>query len=200
MTLNNVPQPGQTLGQTQAPINDNFVTIDTAFAVNHVPYNTTNQGMHNVVSFPVQNPVPTPLAGIDQLYAQLSAITAQPELVFARQAGSSAPLAVQISEFTSAGWTNPGWAILPSGMLLKWHARIGFGGGGSVTINVNADVPGSPNFTALLSVFTTTVDTSASYNNVIGISSIVFPNFTVSKFGGSNPGGTVTFNYLAIGY
>lgn len=199
MALNNVPLTGQTLNTTRVPINQNFSVIDTAFEVDHVDYNTTGQGQHNKISFPIQNPVPVPQAGIVQLYSQLSTITNQPELVFTHQSGSTAPSAAQIVEFTSAGWANPGWTRLPSGIMLKWRARIGFGGGSSVTINVNTDVPGSPNFTNLFNVLTTTVDTSASYNNVIGISSIIFPNFIVSKFGGSNPGASVTFNYLAIG-
>ena len=199
MALNNVPLAGQTLGQTQAPINQNFSVIDTAFQVDHEDYNTVNQGMHNRVSFLTQSPVPTPIAGIVQLYSQLSAITSQPELVFAHQAGSTAPAAARIVEFTSAGWTNPGWTRLPSGILLKWHSGIGFGGSGSVTINVNTDVPGSPNFTNLLTVQSTTLDNTASYNNVISISIISFPNVTFSKFGGSNPGSSVTIAYLAIG-
>ena len=67
MALNNVPLAGQTLGQTQAPINQNFAVIDTAFQVDHEDYNTTNQGMHNRVSFLTQSPVPTPIVGTVQL-------------------------------------------------------------------------------------------------------------------------------------
>jgi hypothetical protein len=199
VALNNVPLSGQTLNITRVPINQNFSVIDTAFQVDHVDYNISGQGQHNKVSFPIQNPVPATQAGILQLYSQLSAITNQPELVFTHQAGSTAPTAAQIVEFTSAGWSNPGWTRLPSGIMFKWHANIGFAGNATVTIDVNADVPGSPNFTNLFTVLTTTLDTSASYNNVIGLKTIVFPNFTVSKFGGSNPPGTVFFSYLAIG-
>ena len=112
MALNNVPLAGQTLGITRVPINQNFAVIDADFAVDHVAYNTTNEGKHNRVSFPIQNPVPVPQAGIVQLYSQVSAITGQPELVFTHQAGSTAPLAAQIVEFTSAGWANPGWTTI----------------------------------------------------------------------------------------
>jgi len=199
MALNDVPLAGQTLNVSRVPINQNFSVIDTTFAVDHVAYNVSGQGQHNKISFPTQNPVPAPQAGICQLYSQVSAITAQPELVFTRQAGSTAPASVQISEFTSAGWGNPGWTRLPSGILMKWHSLVGFGGAASQTINVNVDVPGSPNFADLNTVLITVVDTNASYNTVIGISNITFPNFTVSKFGGSNPGASVKFNYLAIG-
>jgi len=200
MALNNVPLAGQTLGVTRVPINQNFSIIDTAFQVDHVDYNTAGQGQHNKVSFPVQNPVPATQAGIVQLYSQLSAITNQPELVFAHQTGSTAPTGAKIVEFTSAGWANPGWARLPSGIMLKWQSIIGFGGNASVTVNVNTAVPGSPNFITMLSTMISVVDTNASYNNVIGLSNITFPNFTVSKFGGSNPPSSVRFSWLAIGY
>jgi hypothetical protein len=200
MALNNVPLAGQTLGITRVPINQNFSVIDTAFQVDHADYNTINQGMHNRTSFPTQNPVPAPQAGIVQLYSQLSTITNQPELVFTHQAGSTAPTAAQIVEFTSAGWTNPGWTRLPSGIMMKWRSGIGFGGSGSVTININATSPTSPPFATFLTILITPIDTSASYNNVIGLTTISFPNFTVSKFGGPNPGSSVTFSYLVIGY
>lgn len=200
MALINVPNPGQTLGNSRPSINSNFAVIDAAFQVDHEDYNTTNQGMHNRVSFLQQNPAPTPIAGIVQLYSQLSTITNQPELVFAHQAGSTAPNGAKINEFTSAGWANPGWARLPSGILMKWQSIIGFGGNASVTVNVNTAVPGSPNFVTMLSTMISIIDTSASYNNVIGLSDITFPNFTVSKYGGPNPPSSVRFSWLAIGY
>ena len=200
MALNNVPLSGQSLGVTRVPINQNFSVIDSAFLVDHVDYNTVGQGKHKKVSMPVQNPVPAPQAGEVQLYSQTSAITNQPELVFTHQLGSTAPLAARIVEFTSAGWNNPGWCRLPSGIMMKWRSGIGFGGNASVTVNVNTNVPGSPAFSSLFTVLITTIDTNASYNNVIGISNITFPNFTASTFGGfSNPGASVSIAYLAIG-
>jgi hypothetical protein len=201
VALNNVPLTGQTLGVTRVPINQNFSVIDTAFQVDHVDYNIAGQGQHNKVSFPTQNPVPAPQAGIVQLYSVISVITGQPELVFTHQAGSTAPIGAQIVEFTSAGWTNPGWTRLPSGIMFKWASQIGFGGNASKTINLNTDVPGSPNFNALLTVLITPIDLNAAYTNNIGITTTAFPNFTVGKWGaGPNPGASVRFAYLAIGY
>lgn len=199
MTLNNVPLAGQTLGQTQVPINANFVSIDAAFQINHVPYNTTNAGMHNVVSFPTQSSAPAALAGIPQLYSQISALTAQPELAFERQAGSTAPTAVQTVEFTSAGWANPGWTRLPSGILLKWHSGINFASLSTVTVNLNSDVPGSPNFTSVFAVFPSTTESTANYNTVIGIQSITFPTVIFSIYGAVRPPAGTTIAYLAIG-
>lgn len=199
MALNNVPLAGQTLSVTRVPINQNFSVIDTAFAVDHVGYNTSGQGQHNKVSFPVQNPVPAPQAGIVQLYSQLSAITNQPELVFTHQSGSTAPAAARIVEFTSAGWANPGWTRLPSGILLKWHSGVSFASVSTVAINLNTDVPGSPNFTTVFSVFNSTTIPGANYNNIIGIKSIVGFVVTFAQFGLVNPPAGATIAYLAIG-
>lgn len=200
MLLNNVPLPGQTLSVTRVPINQNFENIDTAFSVDHVGYTLAGQGQHNKISFPVQAAVPFPPVGIVNLYSQLSAFTNQPELVFAHQSGSTAPPSARTAEFTSAGWTNPGWARLPSGILIKWNSGISFGGNSSVTIDVNSVPAGSPMFTAILNIQVSTTDSNASYNNVIGVRSFAFPLVTFSKFGGGNPGGSVTIQYVVIGF
>jgi len=117
MSLPTVPNPGQTLGNSRPIIQNNFTAIGRAFIVDHVDYNTTNEGMHNRVSFPTQSSPPAAAAGIVQMYSQTSILTNQPELVFLRQTGSTKPTPV---EFTSAGWANPGWCRLPSGILMKW--------------------------------------------------------------------------------
>ena len=54
MALNQVPQPGQDLQPTQAPILANFATINAAFLVDHGEYALANQGLHNKITFPVQ--------------------------------------------------------------------------------------------------------------------------------------------------
>lgn len=201
MALNNVPLSGQSLAVTRVPINQNFSVIGTAFVVDHVDYNISGQGQHKKVSMPTQSPEPAPQAGIVQLYSRVSSITNQPELVFTHQTGSTAPSAAQIVEFTSAGWANPGWTRLPSGILLKWHSGVGFGGSSTVTVNLNTDVAGSPNFVSVFTVMMTLQDTDATYNQLVGIKNITFPNFTAEAFGGSTipAPSTVSIAYLAIG-
>ncbi len=198
MALISVPLAGQTLASSRPDINSNFAVIDAAFAVDHVDYNLTNQGKHNKVSFPIQNPVPAAQAGIVQLYSQVSAITGQPELVFAHQAGSTAPTAAQIVEFTSAGWANPGWTRLPSGILLKWHSGINFASMNTIAINLNTDVPGSPNFTTLFSVFDSSTS-NTKYNTVVNIKSIVGTTVTFAHNGLVDAPAGYTIAYLAIG-
>ena len=63
MALINVPLAGQSLGITRDPVNNNFSTINSAFLVDHVEYNTAGQGKHNKVTFPVQGGAPAFTAG-----------------------------------------------------------------------------------------------------------------------------------------
>jgi hypothetical protein len=193
-----IPQATDLLSQSQLDLLNNFGAIQALVDINHSDFANPNAGKHNFVEMPVQSPVPTTAGNEVGLYCQTSAITTQPELVFARQAGSTAPAAVQITEFTSAGWTNPGWTVLPSGIMLKWRANIGFGASSTVTINLNATAPASPNFTTTLTILITPIDTAGTYTQVIGIKNVTFPNFTV--YTPIVPPGTVLFSYLAIGY
>jgi len=119
--------------------------------------------------------------------------------VFTHQSGSTAPVAARIVEFTSAGWANPGWTRLPSGILLKWHSGISMASVSELTINLNTDVPGSPNFVSTYAVFPATTNPAANYNNIIGIKTLSHPNVTFAQFGLVNPPVGLTISYLAIG-
>lgn len=199
MALNNVPLSGQTLNVTRVPINQNFSVIDTAFQVDHVDYNLAGQGQHNKVSFPTQNPVPAPQAGICQLYSQVSAITNQPELVFTHQAGSTAPLEAQIVEFTSAGWASTGWTRLPSGILLKWNTGISIAGTNSVTVNVDVADPSSPAYASIYTAFTTLESLSIGETQTVTIVSIAGSEIEFGIYGPALPSGGSTLSYLVIG-
>jgi hypothetical protein len=202
--LNNVPLTGQNLGVTRVPINTNFSTINTAFTVNHVQYNdgSGNQGMHNFVQMPI--PASTPTTGVGQvgLYAQTSTITSQPELVFSHQSGSTAPTGAKIVEFTSAGWANPGWARLPSGILLKWGQASMPSGGSSganppVVYPTGATIPAfNQVFQVILSQAYTASQTTLGSNG-FGLHSSSTTQFTVTWSG--NNGSNTILTYLAIG-
>jgi hypothetical protein len=194
----NIPQASNLLSQSQLDLLNNFGAIQALIDVNHVDFDATGAGKHHFVEFPVQSPVPTTSGGEVGLYSQTSTVTSQPELVFARQSGSTAPASVRITEFTSALWANPGYTKLPSGIMLKWRSNISFGGGSTVTINTNTNVPGSPNFANIVNIMITLVDTAGSYDHVIGISNVTSPSFTV--YAATTPPGTVLFSYLVIGY
>ena len=192
--LNQVPQATQTLAQTQNDILVNFSVIDTAFSVNHVPYNdgSGNQGLHQFVQMP--SGTPTIATGASQigLYANTGAISGAPELFFQR-AGLAANSGYAITEGLGA---SPGWTRLPSGIILKWKTGNSFGGGSSVTINASSIV--GPPLSNIFTILITPISTSL-YNNVIAISNITFPSFTVTAQNGSSVASSTTFSFLVIG-
>jgi hypothetical protein len=88
---------------------------------------------------------------------------------------------------------------LPSGILLKWHSGINFASLSTVTIDLNADVAGSPNFTNVFAVYNSTTESSANYNTVIGIQSITGTVVIFSIYGAVRPPSGTSIAYLAIG-
>ncbi len=159
MALNNVPVPGQSLGASRDLINQNFSVINTAFAVNHVPYNdgSGNQGKHNLVTFPVQSPAPSFAAGEEGLYNLLNATTAKNELYVHKQTSASTadiPMTASILSQSVPASGAAGWTMLPSGILMRWE---NFSGNGLTTVTLSA---GYISFTTIYSIMLTPVDTS----------------------------------------
>lgn len=203
--LNVVPNPpGQSLGNSRDLIKNNFGDIDTTFTVNHVQYNdgSGNGGMHNFVQMPL--PAVTPVTGVGQvgLYARTSTLTSQPEMVFSHQSGSTAPASAQIVEFTSAGWGNPGWARLPSGIMFKW-GLVNIGGlssGATITFPTGATIPA---YTAVYNVqITQGYNSTSTANNVTPSVSYSTPptatGFTLTWSGGAYNSSTSVY-YFAVG-
>lgn len=125
MAYNNaIPQPNDDISVSQAQILANFSAISTAFNLNHVNFNATEQGKHAFVEMPNQNAVPpVTIANETGLYCNTSTLTAQPELFFIKQNGTTAPPPLNNAngyEITSSNYTSPGWTRLPSGILIKW--------------------------------------------------------------------------------
>jgi hypothetical protein len=132
MPLNDVPQANQTLGVTQPLIRTNFSTIDTAFAVDHVDYNLSNQGKHNQVTFPVQSLTPPFLANEFLLYNKQS--TFSKELFVHKLIGyGSGTTEIPFTESTlsvtapAPGAGAGGWTKLPSGMIIITGSGNGTG-------------------------------------------------------------------------
>lgn len=153
--LNNVPLSGQTLGNSRAQINGNFAVIDTAFSVNHVPYNdgSGNQGMHQFVQMPAAVPTIATAAGQIGLYARTGVSSGQPELFFQRQSlGANTGYAITESgtgTFTTGAGTsyNYLWTRLPSGLVQLWGQQTNTGpsipsGGLIITFPTSGSFPG----------------------------------------------------------
>lgn len=193
--LNNVPQSAQTLGQTQSLIQANFATIDTAFTVNHVQYNdgSGNQGKHAFVQFSVLGASPTPAAGDVSLYNFASTLTGVNELFLVKSdATTTIPM-------TATNKATPGWAYLPSGILVKWgttnpvHTSNPF----AYTFPVASTIPV---FNGVFSVLITPIDAAVPFNGVLAIESgtVTTTGFSVVYQG--TPTTTTAAQYLAIGY
>ena len=198
MALNNVPVAGQSLGASRDLINQNFSVINTAFSVNHVPYNdgSGNQGKHAEVQFPVQSAIPAASAGDISLYNKLPAapypLTATNEL-FLIKADGTTNIPITASHQATAGWT-----YLPSGIILKW----------GTTTRINAGEPfaylyptsaATPVFSNAFSVQLTVIDNNAPYDTVVTLQTgtITATGFSVI-YNGTPPNSTVV-TYLAIG-
>ena len=116
MALTVVPNSGQTLNNSRPQIAGNFLSIDTAFSVDHVGYNLPpNSGMHNSVTFPIiPPPAPAnPAAGFIGLYG-------------ANDTGGAPQIWVntpttqyQLTGGSSLAAPN-GWTLLPTGIMLQW--------------------------------------------------------------------------------
>ena len=161
MALNLIPMTSQSLDQTQNPILTNFTVIDTAFSVDHAPYNSANEGWHNQVTLPQQVMAPVPSANNNIIYSLIPTVSPQTTIneVFIHKQiqGGTADIpftASILSTNASPGNTSDGWTYLPSGILLKW---------GSVTGSFPNQVwqqilyPTAPNIPAFTQVFNVTL-------------------------------------------
>ncbi len=141
---NNIPQPTDQLSKSQSDILNNFAEIATAFNLNHGIFNSPNEGKHAFAEFIIQSPKPVTAGGEVGLYSQNSTFTSQPELAIQKQTGGVS------YEFTSAGYVPgtaavPGWAVFPSGILVKWGVATTVIPG---TVNITLNAAGQPTYSA----------------------------------------------------
>jgi len=166
----NVPQPTHKLSQSQDDLLNNFSTLLTAFDINHVTFDSSDEGKHAFIEFPVQSPVPTTGAGEVGLYCQTSALTGNPELVFSHESAGST------YEFTSAVKAETGYAILPSGIIMKWGS--GTANSNTTTVATFAAGAGVPVFTTVYNVSVTREGTTGD-TGVLYYESFTTTNITV---------------------
>lgn len=195
MALNIVPNSGETLNHSRAPIAGNFVTINAAFKIDHVEYVLGNQGMHNTVTFPI-NAVPTQLtAGFIGLYGANDFAGKAQIFVNPTLSTTSTPAVVQSPSLTGGSLTANGWAYLPCGLLMKW---------GTGTTNSVTSFPAGPTIPVFKVAFSVqlTLVTAAALHYWIQLTTgtLNTTGFKAhSEDGNGNPSAQ-TFLYLAIGY
>jgi hypothetical protein len=195
MPLNDVPLAIQTLNATQNPIRANFQTIDAAFAIDHVPYAAAGQGRHNKVSFPVQAAAPVTAADEVALFSAVSALSALPELSFRRSAAGAA------YEFTSCAAASPGWARLPSGILIKWgSSNMPLAGFNVYTFPVAAGIPAFAHVYAIN--VATAYQNAGDGDGFVRLDNFAAPWTTFRVYGSRRTAVVarqVTYSYIAIG-
>jgi len=166
----NIPQPTDILSDSQDDILENFQQLNTAWNVNHVLFNTANQGMHAQVTMP-NNAAPTATAiGQANMWSQQSTLTATTELAWQRENAGS------IIEWTGLLAATPGWTRLPSGILLKWGQGNSTGTGYVYTFPVVGTIP------VFTDVFTIVCIPFSGAATGITLTAKTATNFTVNTF------------------
>jgi hypothetical protein len=196
MSLNQVPQSNQTLAQTQAPILNNFITIDQVFGVDHVTFNTFNAGFHNKVTLPVQTMVPMGVAGAGVLYYYNN--------ILYFNNNNTTPIPITLSNIASVGPSGlaNGWTYLPSGFILKW-GNLGFiQAGVAKTVNfptLDAGAIAIPAFPTACVGALAIGTSSGNPNQVIAVQGVTATTITVYNKPISGTPATTVF-FWAIGY
>lgn len=199
MALNQVPQAGQTLAATQAPILNNFSTIDTAFSVDHVSYQAATQGKHNKVTFPVQAATPT-FSGSDiQVFSKVPSLANGDHVTLA-----ATQLFINGTNFDQIPFTagstalinTAGYTFLPSGLLIKWE-KHNINSLGDTTINFVTDTT-IPVFGTVLSAFVTPYINGSASSSMFTVSlhSFTTTSITIWAAGTLNNSGA---SYIVIG-
>jgi hypothetical protein len=211
MALFQLPDPTQTLGQTNAQIKGNFQTINDGFLVDHVEFSTPGEGKHKQVTFPdVSATVPTFSAGEIGLFNQslspagaAPALSAYPrnEIWLTRGTGTSFPATAYA--FQNAPGESRGWTYLPSGIKMIWgKARLTTAGSPVTVTFANAAANGVATFPGFVSVVgsiqISRIDSSPPVN---GFGVIVSSSTTGFTFKSSSAAtANKDFFWFAIGY
>ncbi len=208
MALNDVPLTGQTLNTTRPLIRANFQTIDSAFLVDHVDYNTAGAGKHEKVTL-VANNAAAFLAGEMGMFNNNVAPYNRPDIWIQRGVGVTSTTLFPMTGYnfagTGAGTGGIGWTYIPSGMKMMWGTVTTSAGGTAVItyagVNGIATFPGfvgdgGGNFVGTIQL--TRIDASATSN---GFPRILVMNPSLTAFtiqSSNNAQETVTWFVLGL--
>src|SRR5271156_6351075 len=132
---NNIPQPTDLLSKSQGDLLNNFAALKTLIDVNHVDFNSADQGKHMWVTLPSQGATPPAGSGFAPtelgLYNAVYTTTTQQEL-FINKTNQATVVQVPLSASTLSTNSAPaqgtqGWSYLPSGIIIKWGNTMGTG-------------------------------------------------------------------------
>ena len=188
--LANIPQAGDKLSQSQADILANFVAIGELLDPNSGAIIFPQQGADHV----------TPINQV-ALYSKDSPSSPGTTALFFRPESNGTPI-----DITSCGKTNPGWLMLPCGIIVKWGQSVGIPYGTTGTAPL-VNGAGIPNITTLLWCMVTLNAYSSALSGDTGNIQYVgcddVGTHLVSGYASKNFASSVasaSFKYLAIGY
>lgn len=198
--LPNIPTGLINLDTDYQNLQNNFQQLDTSFGIDHFAFsnNTSNNGYHTIIHQPPNGGVspidPTPIAGINQIYAKNVTVNAVTDTQLFSMTGAGG-----ISQLTGNHAAANGYQWI-GGMLIQWG--IVFLTNGSV----NAPTTGTVNFVfpninfpnACFTVITSlqsTVQTSSS--NTVGI--VGTPGTSSFNWGYTGTKSYNNFYWFAIG-
>ena len=206
----NVPQSGQTLGNTQGPILTNFAVLNTSNNVNHEAFNSANQGKHKFLQMPEQAgsigqvvpPLPpTTAANEGGLYTKVGTNPAETNLVFrAESDGFEYQMTHVIAASTATFSTNTayvanhtgGWTFLPGGLIMQYGRRSSVSGSSSGAITFPIPFPSGNAPFSITATLERTSGRPVSIDSAVVITSTGFSYRLDST-------GSVAIQWIAIG-
>lgn len=195
MTYTSLPNTGQSLGQTRAAIKNNFDLIKTTVDQNHVDFDLSGAGKHNVIQMPVTgsipvNPIPPGglVAGDANVYSKTA--NAASQIFFSPDAsGNEYQLTRAIAaNFATFGIANNGWTFLPGGLIMKYGTFL------LVPSSFTTFTPPGPAFTNIPTSIVLTVNSSSSTDNAALWTNATTTQVDVRVFTGNR-----TVSYVIIG-
>lgn len=184
----NIPVSGQSLNVTKNPINSNFQAINQLVAVNHVGFNLTGLGKHNMCELVAQTTVPpATLVGEDTIYSKTTAGVT--DIFYTADAGGNEYQLTRSDDarFATFGATPDGWTMLPGGLIMNY-------GQGTIRNTPQVITFSKPYTTALIAISAIRHQTT---DTVLGVTAEGLAGFTMNTDG--NASSTQIFYWISIG-
>ena len=184
------PLANDKLSTSQGDIAGNFTEINTYVNIDHEAFNIADQGKHKRVFFTQQAADPATGATEAAIYTKDSSVPGSASLYY-RPPNSGTPI-----EFTYALKADPGWCILPSGIMFQWGT--GIIPAGSTGLNIALPIP-FPNGNLTCQATPSAVSPGDQRDIVMTINPNGLANVHVTRSVGFT-GWACNFRFLAIGY
>lgn len=185
-----IPKSGQSLGNSRPQVQGNFDYINTAFAINHIAFNSSGVGKHKFLQMPEQSPNgPATLVDEGALYTRPSAGT---QLFWRPENTLATGTQIQMTNIPPVNSAS-GYTFLPGGMLLQWKTSTLTSGLTPVTFPTNFDAATFPYSIQLTFAESTPAATTLS----VSASSVTNLGFSIRC--SPTPSGSPTIYWIAIG-